>query len=437
MIVFEFSGFAFRCRSSLIFSHKEFVMNQKNCMVAQSGGPTVAINASLAGVIAGVSDSSMYHTVYGSLNGITGILNNDLINLTELMSGHPEYLTRLTQTPAMFLGSCRYKLPDYLDDDSPYVFLFKQFADYNIEAFFYIGGNDSMDTVLKLSEYGKRIGSPVRIIGIPKTIDNDLCETDHTPGFGSAAKYIASSLLEIAHDTFIYAVKSVTIVEIMGRDAGWLTAAAALARNEYNSAPHLIYLPEVPFDAEDFLLDVKRLLFERNNVIVAVSEGIRDASGNYISASEQSVDTFGHSQLSGAGKTLEFLVKEKLGVKVRSVEINVLQRCAAHLASQTDLDESFALGKKAVALSEEGVTASMVTIERISNDPYTVTYGHAGIKHIANEAKSVPTEWISPAGNDIKQPLIDYLAPLILGESQVTYKNGLPVYMDVSHLSKH
>ena len=291
-------------------------MNQKNCMVAQSGGPTVAINASLAGVIAGVAGSSVYHTVYGSLNGITGILNNDFINLTELMEKDADNLTRLAQTPAMYLGSCRYKLPNYLDDDSPYVFIFKQFADYNIEAFFYIGGNDSMDTVLKLSEYGKRIGSPVRIIGIPKTIDNDLCETDHTPGFGSAAKYIASSLLEIAHDTFIYAVKSVTIVEIMGRDAGWLTAASALARNSYNTAPHLIYLPEVPFDSEDFLLDVKRLLFERNNVIVAVSEGIRDASGNYISASEQSVDTFGHSQLSGAGKTLEFLVKEKLGVKV-------------------------------------------------------------------------------------------------------------------------
>lgn len=412
-------------------------MNQKNCMVAQSGGPTVAINASLAGVIAGVASSSMYHTVYGSLNGITGILNNDFINLTELMEKDADNLTRLAQTPAMYLGSCRYKLPNYLDDDSPYVFIFKQFADYNIEAFFYIGGNDSMDTVLKLSEYGKRIGSPVRIIGIPKTIDNDLCETDHTPGFGSAAKYIASSLLEIAHDTFIYAVKSVTIVEIMGRDAGWLTAASALARNSYNTAPHLIYLPEVPFDSEDFLLDVKRLLFERNNVIVAVSEGIRDASGNYISASEQSVDTFGHSQLSGAGKTLEFLVKEKLGVKVRSVEINVLQRCAAHLASKTDLDESFALGKKAVALSEEGVTASMVTLERVSNDPYEVAYGYAEIKHIANEARSIPLDWISPSRNDIEQPLIDYLAPLIVGEMSITYQNGLPVYMDVSHLSKH
>lgn len=412
-------------------------MSLKNCMVAQSGGPTAAINASLAGVIDGVMKSEKYDTIYGSLNGITGILNNDLMNLSALMEKDEAYLHRLTVTPAMFLGSCRHKLPNYLDDDSSYVYIFKQFADYDIEAFFYIGGNDSMDTVLKLSEYGKRIGSPIRIIGIPKTIDNDLCETDHTPGFGSAAKYIASSLLEISHDTFIYAVKSVTIVEIMGRDAGWLTAAAALARNEYNKAPHLIYLPEVPFDKEDFLLDVKRLLFEQNNVIVAVSEGIRDASGNYISASEQSVDTFGHSQLSGVGKTLEFLVKEKLGVKVRSVEINVLQRCASHLASKTDLDEAFALGNKAVALSEEGVTASMVTMNRVSDNPYCIEYGYAEIKHIANEAKSVPLEWISDAGNDIKQPLLDYLVPLIQGEVDVTYQNGLPVYMNVSHLAKH
>lgn len=412
-------------------------MRQKNCMVAQSGGPTVAINASLAGVIAGVMDSKLYDTVYGSLNGVTGILNNNLMNLSELMSENPDYLERLSVTPAMFLGSCRYKLPDYLDDDSSYVFIFEQFKTYQIDAFFYIGGNDSMDTVFKLSEYGKKIGSNVRIIGIPKTIDNDLCETDHTPGFGSAAKYIASSLLEIAHDTFIYAVKSVTIVEIMGRDAGWLTAAAALARNEYNTAPHLIYLPEAVFDTEDFLLDVKRLLFERNNVVIAVSEGIHDASGNYISASEQSVDTFGHSQLSGAGKTLEFLIKEKLGVKVRSVEINVLQRCAAHLAAKTDIDESFALGKKAVALSEEGVTASMVTINRISNNPYEVEYGYAAIRDIANETKSIPIDWISDAGNDVNQPLIDYLTPLIQGETSVNYSNGLPVYMDVSHLAKH
>ena len=412
-------------------------MSLKNVMVAQSGGPTVAINASLAGVIRGVMASEQYETVYGSVNGILGILNNHLLNLTEIMNENPAYLDRLETTPAMYLGSCRHKLPDYLDDDSSYVFIFKQFELYNVGAFFYIGGNDSMDTVLKLSEYGKKIGSNVRIIGIPKTIDNDLCETDHTPGFGSAAKYIASSVLEIAHDTFIYSFKSVTIIEIMGRDAGWLTAAAALARNGYNYAPHLIYLPEVPFDTDDFLLDVKRMLFERNNVIIALSECIRDASVYYISASEKSVDTCGHSQLSGAGKTLEFLVKEKLGVKVRSIEVNVLQRCAAHLASKTDLMESVELGKKAVALSEEGVTASMVTMNRVSDDPYTIEYGYAEIKNIANEARSVPAEWINAAGNDVTQELIDYLTPLIQGESNVTYENGLPVYMDVSHLTKH
>lgn len=411
-------------------------MSLKNVMVAQSGGPTVAINASLAGVIQGVQSSSTYGTVYGAVNGILGILNDEFLNLSTLMEENPDFMDRLITSPAMFLGSCRHKLPDYLDDDSSYVFIFSQFEKYNIDAFFYIGGNDSMDTVLKLSEYGKKIGSSVRVIGIPKTIDNDLCMTDHTPGFGSAAKYIATSLLEIAHDTFIYAVKSVTIVEIMGRDAGWLTAASALARNEYNTAPHLIYLPEVPFDKEDFLLDVKRALFERDNVIIAVSEGIRDVNGNYISATESAADTFGHSQLSGAGRTLEFLIKEKLGIKVRSVEINVLQRSAAHLASKTDLEESVALGKKAVALSEEGVTASMVTLNRISNAPYEVAYEYAEIKNIANEAKSVPREWINDAGNDVTQEMIDYLTPLIQGESSVTYQNGLPAYMNITHLTK-
>lgn len=410
-------------------------MSKKNIIVAQSGGPTVAINASLAGVVRQAMESDAYETVYGACNGILGILNEQYIDLTKMAAEDDGFLHRLETTPAMFLGSCRHKLPHYLDDDSSYVYIFNQFKELNIGAFFYIGGNDSMDTVLKLSEYAKVFNVDVRIIGIPKTVDNDLCMTDHTPGFGSAAKYIASSLLEIAHDTFIYAVKSVTIVEVMGRDAGWLTAASALARNEYSVAPHLIYLPEVPFHTEEFLLDVKHLLFERNNVIVAVSEGIRDAEGNYISASKASVDNFGHHQLSGAGKALEHLVKEKLGVKVRSVEVNVLQRCAAHLASQTDLSESVMLGRKAVTLSEEGVTASMVVMDRVSNGPYTIEYNYAEIKNIANEAKSVPREWINDAGNDVTQEMIDYLRPLIQGESDVEYKNGLPVYANVSHLS--
>lgn len=408
-------------------------MNQSNCMVAQSGGPTVAINASLAGVIAGVRQSGKYDVCYGAINGILGILNERYLNLTEVVNDD-EKLERLKVTPAMYLGSCRHKLPNYKDDDSPYVFIFNQFAKMNIKVFFYIGGNDSMDTVLKLSDYAAKINSDIRIIGIPKTIDNDLCMIDHTPGFGSAAKYIASTMLEVAHDTFIYAVKSVTIVEIMGRDAGWLTASSALARNSYNTAPHLIYLPEVAFDKEQFLNDIREKLKTLNNVIVAVSEGIRDENGDYITASKAVADQFGHQQLSGAGKALEFLVKENIGVKVRSVEVNVLQRCAAHMASKTDLDESFTLGKKAVSLAEEGITASMVILERISNMPYQVRYDHAPIAGIANEAKSIPREWINKAGNDIMPELYDYLKPLIQGEITVSYKDGIPVYMPVTHL---
>lgn len=408
-------------------------MNQSNCMVAQSGGPTVAINASLAGVIDGVNKSGKYDTCYGAINGILGILNENYLNLTEVV-GDGANLERLKVTPAMYLGSCRHKLPNYKDDDSPYVFIFNQFAKLNIKAFFYIGGNDSMDTVLKLSDYAAKINSDIRIIGIPKTIDNDLCVIDHTPGFGSAAKYIASTMLEVAHDTFIYAVKSVTIVEIMGRDAGWLTASSALARNDYNTAPHLIYLPEVAFNKEQFLNDIREKLKTLNNVIVAVSEGIRDENGDYITASKAVADQFGHQQLSGAGKALEFLVKENIGVKVRSVEVNVLQRCAAHLASRTDLDESFSLGNKAVSLSEEGVTASMVTLERVSNNPYEVRYDHAPIAGIANEAKSIPREWINEAGNDIQPELYEYLKPLIRGEVTISYRDGIPAYMPVTHL---
>lgn len=410
-------------------------MNRSNCIVAQSGGPTVAINSSLAGVISGVLNSSEYDICYGAVNGILGILNENYLNLTETFSDENE-LFKLKTTPAMYLGSCRHKLPDYMDDDSPYVFIFHQFDKLGIKAFFYIGGNDSMDTVLKLSDYAAKINSSVKIIGIPKTIDNDLCMTDHTPGFGSAAKYIAASMREIAHDTFIYAVKSVTIVEIMGRDAGWLTAAAALARNEYSDAPSLIYLPEVSFDKDAFIQDIKDALSTQNNVIIAVSEGIHDENGAYITASEASADQFGHQQLSGAGKALELLVKENIGVKVRSVEINVLQRCAAHLSSLTDINESFSQGEYAVKIASEGVTGSMVCLKRISNSPYEIDYSYAPIKDIANEAKSVPLDWINEAGNDIKPELIEYLLPLIQGEVPINYKNGLPDYMDVSHLHK-
>lgn len=409
-------------------------MSKKNVIVAQSGGPTVAINASLAGVLDAALQNENYETVYGSVYGILGILEDRLMNLNEQVEKNPEFIDTLKVSPAMYLGSCRYKLPNYEDDAATYKFIFNQFEKYNVGAFFYIGGNDSMDTVLKLSHYGEQIGSDIRIIGIPKTIDNDLCITDHTPGYGSAAKYVASSILEVAHDTFIYSVKSVTIVEIMGRDAGWLTAASALARNEYNSAPHLIYFPEVAFDKEAFIADVKDQLSKRNNVIIAVSEGIRDKDGNYISATTATNDQFGHSQLSGTGKCLECLIKDSIGVKVRSIELNVLQRCASHISSLTDLNESFALGSHAVECAVGGKTKCMLTLNRVSDKPYEITIGTADIDGIANEAKSIPREWINEAGNDITDALYDYMAPLVEGEPVIKYKNGLPAYLPVDHL---
>lgn len=413
----------------------------RNCIVAQSGGPTVAINASLAGVIAGVFNSEAFDLVYGALNGITGILDNRILNLSEIFGENgdnqtldTEILDKLVMTPSMYLGSCRFKLPVPEADPAVYEQIFRFFEEKEIAAFFYIGGNDSMDTVDKLSAYAAKIGSSVRVIGIPKTIDNDLCITDHTPGFGSAAKYVASTFLEIAHDTFIYKVKSVTVVEVMGRDAGWLTAASVLARNEYNTAPHLIYLPEHAFDLNEFLEDVKELLSRQHNVIVAVSEGIRDKDGSYISASTSTVDTFGHSQLSGAGKTLEYFLKEHLDVKIRSIELNVLQRCASHIASKTDLEESFGLGNAAVEFAAAGRTAVMLTLKRIGNDPYTVAYESAPVCEIANEAKEVPLSFINERGNNLTDEMIAYLRPLIQGEMPIAYKNGLPSYLPVDHL---
>lgn len=407
---------------------------KKNCIVAQSGGPTAAINASLAGVIHGVFCSEQFDTIYGSINGILGILNNKVMNLSEESKKHPHFIETLKTSPAMYLGSCRYKLPDYQEDDEPYRTIFQLFEAMNIQAFFYIGGNDSMDTVMKLSHYGAEHNHKVSIIGIPKTIDNDLCVTDHTPGYGSAAKFVASSLLEIAHDTFIYALKSVTIVEIMGRDAGWLTAASALARNDYNAAPHLIYLPEVPFSKEAFIEDVRSLLSNRNNVIVAVSEGIRDEEGNYISATTAAADTFGHSQLSGTGKALEYMIKEQLGVKVRSIELNVLQRCASHTASLTDLSESFQLGTKAVEGAEQGKTMCMLTMHRTCQNPYCVNVHFSSVDDIANQAKSIPREWINEAGNDVTEKLLEYMRPLIQGEPDLKYEDGLPIYLPIDHL---
>lgn len=405
-----------------------------NCIVAQSGGPTAAINASLAGVCQGVIDSDMYDTILGSVNGIQGVINKKFLNLSELAAKDADFITKLKATPAMFLGSCRYRLPDYNKDNKIYEDIFKTFEENNIGAMFYIGGNDSMDTVDKLSAYAASIGSDIKIAGIPKTIDNDLVKTDHTPGFGSACKYLATSIREIAYDTFIYALPSVTIIEVMGRDAGWLTAASALARNDFSPAPHLIYLPELPFSTEKFIEDIKQVQKKYSNIIVAVSEGIKDENGEYISSTTAAADKFGHAQLSGTGKCLENLVKEKLGLKVRSIELNVLQRCAGHISSLTDLNESFELGKKAVSLTAEGKSGFMTTINRISDSPYQTTLSYAPVCEIANLAKDVPTEWISPDGNDVTEDMINYLKPLIQGEIENTFNDGVIEYLDISHL---
>lgn len=409
-------------------------MSKMNCVVAQSGGPTVAINASLAGVIQGVIDTGYYDKVYGSIHGVMGLLNDELIDLTAKVDEVQNFIELLKKSPSMYLGSCRYKLPDYEDDDASYAYIFNKFKENNIGAFFYIGGNDSMDTVDKLSQYGDTIGSDVKIVGIPKTIDNDLCITDHTPGYGSAAKYVATSVLEIGHDTSIYPIKSITIVEIMGRDAGWLAGSSVLARTQYNKAPHLVYLPEVPFDQDKFLEDVEGCLEKYNNVVIAVSEGIKDANGKYISATTAVEDTFGHSQLSGTGKCLEYIIKQKLQVKVRSVEINILQRAAAHISSVTDIGESFRLGYNAVKCAHDGKNGVMVTLVRRNGKEYAVDISDTPVSNVAGLVKHVPRAWINEHGNDMTQEFIDYAAPLILGEPVIPFKNGIPDYMDISHL---
>ncbi len=406
-----------------------------NCMIAQSGGPTVAINASLAGIIKEAINNNAIGTVYGAINGVKGLMEDRLLNLSDIFGGNDELLNKLTLTPAMYLGSCRYRLKTPDVDSTDYELVFNIFKKYDIKYFLYIGGNDSMDTVAKLSDYAKKINYDINIMGVPKTIDNDLACTDHTPGFGSAAKYIATSILEIAHDAYIYNVESVTIVEIMGRNVGWLTGAAALARNSYSEAPHLIYLPERAFDKDEFIASVKELLGKRKHVIVAISEGIHDDKGNYISASSDNVDQFGHVALSGAGKYLENLVAKEIGCKVRSVELNVLQRCATHISSGTDISESFEIGRYALKQTVEGQTGKMVTINRISSSPYEYELGTKSIHDIANVEKGVPLEWINAEGNDVLEEFYDYARPLIEGENfNLGYYGGIPSYMDVSHL---
>ena len=403
-------------------------MNKKNILVGQSGGPTAVINGSLYGVICeGARHSDAVGCVYGMINGIEGFLADSYMNLSETLSDDDLELLRLT--PAAYLGSCRFKLPENLSD-SFYRVLFEKLERLDIGYFFYIGGNDSMDTVSKLSRYAAQIKSPIRFIGIPKTIDNDLVLTDHTPGYGSAARYVAASIREIALDASVYQQKSVTIVEIMGRHAGWLTAASVLARKFENDNPVLIYLPESAFNTDTFIEDVKKALEHTSNLVVCVSEGINDGNGTFICelASDVGVDTFGHKMLTGSGKYLENLVKEKLGVKVRSIELNVNQRCSSSMISATDQEEAIQAGISGVHFALDGITGKMIAFHRTEGADYSINYVPEDVNLICNQEKTVPPEWITGNGSDIGQAFIDYALPLIQGIVNVPEENGLPKF---------
>ena len=410
---------------------EDFKKMKKNLLVAQSGGPTAAINATLAGVIKQAMKENVIDQVYGACYGIQGVLEQKFVNLTEKVDTE-EKLEKLKRTPASALGSCRFKLKNIEEDDSQYQQIIDIFHEKNIGYFVYIGGNDSMDTVAKLSAYCAKKGiDDIKVIGGPKTIDNDLCEIDHCPGFGSAAKYISTVFCELEQEITVYEPKNVIIVEMMGRHAGWLTSAAALAEGRNGKVPYLIYLEEVPFSLEQFVSDVKAKLETSNAVLVAVSEGVHDAEGNFLCEQEGSrqLDVFGHTMLSGAGKILEEAVRSQIGCKVRSIELNLLQRCAGHILSKTDIEESGNLGAKAVELAVDGKSGLMASLTRVSDAPYTVEYSGVDIQKIANKEKKIPREWINEAGNGVKEELITYLTPLVQGEVSSIYENGMPNYL--------
>ena len=397
-----------------------------SCIFGQSGGPTSVINASAYGVIRAALDAEEITKVYGAFHGIEGVLNDQLYIMDE---EDPNELRYLLHTPSSELGSCRYKMADPEVDDTDYRRILEIFKKYNVRYFFYNGGNDSMDTCNKISKYMKSVGYDCRVMGVPKTIDNDLFGTDHCPGFGSAAKYIATSCMEINKDARVYNNKMVVIVEIMGRHAGWLAASAALA-TAYGSGPDLIYLPECDFDMDQFLADVDRLVKKNGKVFVAVSEGIHYADGSFVSEAKTSAtDGFGHAQLGGLAGLLAEIVKEHTGAKVRGIELSLLQRCGAHLASATDIDEAYTAGKVAVEKAVEGETGYMVAFERENIDgAYHCAYRLLPLESVANFEKKVPQEWINAEHNGLTDEFIDYVLPLIQGEPEIPKVDSLPRY---------
>ena len=404
----------------------------KNAIVGQSGGPTSVINASLAGVFQACQSRGAEH-VYGMCNGIAGLLEGRVVDLSQTLRSSLE-IELLKRTPSSYLGSCRYKLPTPEAGPDVYEKLFKILKELDIGWFFYIGGNDSMDTICKLSDYVKAIGSDIRFMGVPKTIDNDLMVTDHTPGYGSAAKYIGVVMKELVRDATVYGTKYVTIVEIMGRNAGWLTAAAALARSEDCEGVDMICLPEFPFGVENFIAKVERMQKEKPSIVIAVSEGVKLADGRYVcelADDARFVDAFGHKNLTGTARYLANQVAANMDTKVRSIELSTLQRCAGHMTSRTDITEAYQVGGAAAKAAFEGHTGEMIALKRLSNDPYQCTTEPHDVHEVANLEKKVPLEWLNETHTDMLPAFHAYARPLVQAELTPVYIDGLPrhIYM--------
>ena len=405
---------------------------KRNIIVGQSGGPTSVINSSLAGVYKTAKERG-FNKVYGMLHGIQGFLDEQYVDLSTQIHSDMD-IELLKRTPSAFLGSCRYKLPEIHENPEIYEKIFKILDKLDIEAFIYIGGNDSMDTIKKLSDFAIVKGHKQKFLGVPKTIDNDLALTDHTPGFGSAAKYIAASTKEVIRDALglTYNKENITVLEVMGRNAGWLTGATALAKTEDCDGPDLIYLPEITFDIDKFLAKVKELLKKKNSIVIAVSEGIKLADGRYVcelSGGADYVDAFGHKQLQGTAAYLAGFLGAEIGCKTRSIEFSTLQRSASHMASRVDINEAFMVGGAAVIAADEGDTGKMVVIDRVSDDPYMSAAGIYDVHRIANNEKLVPRSWVNKEGNYITEEFINYIEPLIQGDYQPFMVNGLPQHL--------
>lgn len=401
-----------------------------NVIVGQSGGPTAVINSSLAGVYKTARDRGA-KKVYGMLHGVQGLLEKRVVDLSEHVRSDLD-IDLLKRTPSSYLGSCRYKLPEIKDNTELYERIFEILEELEIEAFFYIGGNDSMDTIKKLSDYSILNGSPIRFIGVPKTIDNDLAVTDHTPGFGSAAKYIASITKEIIRDGLVYDQQNVTLIEIMGRNAGWLTGAAALSKGEDCEGPDLLFLPEITFDVNRFMKTVSELHKHKKSIVIAISEGVKVADGRYVCELTDNidyVDAFGHRQLTGTARYLAEQISREAGCKTRAIEFNSLQRCASHIVGRVDITEAFQVGGAAVKAAFEGETGKMVILKRISDDPYLCVTDIYDVHKIANIEKKVPRAWINENGDYVTPEFINYVRPLIQAELTPMMVDGLPRHL--------